>query len=283
MITVLHAPAYCTVQDLGWQHLRGAGMPVSGAMDRWALHAANRMVGNPDETAVFEWALTNGRLRFEREAHLAICGPGVETARVVRAGEDVELPRPTQSRFLYLAVAGGIDTPTLLGNRSTYLPAGLGRAIKTGDRLPIGALPSTAPTMPARRPAYESGAVRVIAGPQRALFSDADWQRFLDTPWQVSRASDRMGYRLESATPVSAPAADLPSEATCVGAIQVPPDGMPIVLMADGPTVGGYPKIAVVITADLPILAQRQPGAAVHFTGVSIDEAQAVLRGINGV
>jgi antagonist of KipI len=279
VITIVQAPAYCTVQDRGWLDLRGAGMPVSGAMDRWAMATANISAGNAPDAAVLECALTAGRVRFDGEARIAMCGPDVETARSVRAGEEVELPRPTAGRFLYLAVAGGVDTPPVLGSRSTYLPAGLGHAIKTGDRIPIGSTRAGAGTgRPARRPAYEAGVVRVVEGPQRRLFSDTEWNRFVAAEWTVSRASDRMGYRLEGAAPVAAPRADLPSEAACVGAIQVPPDGWPIVLMADGPTVGGYPKIAVVITADLPILAQRQPGAAVRFEETSVKEAQRLLR-----
>jgi len=257
-------------------------MPVSGAMDRWASHAANRMVGNPDDAAVFEWALTGGRLQFDRDVVAAIRGPGVSVTHAVRAGEELVLPRPAVGRFLYLAVAGGLDTPVILGSRSTYLPAGLGHAIKTGDRIPIGSLPTTGATTPADEPRYASGAVRVLEGPQRHLFTDDVWDQLQRTEWKVSRASDRMGYRLEGEAPLAAPAADLPSEAACVGAIQVPPDGLPIVLMADGPTVGGYPKIAVVISADLPILAQRPPGRAVRFTEVSMDEAQAALRALSG-
>ena len=278
MITVLHAPAYLTIQDGGWQNLRGTGMPVSGAMDRWAMGAVNQMVGNLAEAAVFEWALTGGRFRFDRDTQVAICGPGVSVAHAVRAGEELALPRPEEGRFLYLAVAGGVDVTPILGSRSTYLPAGLGHAIKTGDRIPIGSLPTAAATTPANTPSYASGVARVIEGPQRSLFSEDEWRRFLSTSWRVSRTSDRMGYRLESDTPIAAPPADLPSEAACVGAVQVPPDGMPIVLMADGPTVGGYPKVAVVITADLPILAQRQPGQTLRFEMITLAEAQAALR-----
>lgn len=278
MITVLHAPAYCTVQDGGWQNLRRSGMPVSGAMDRWAMHAANRMVGNADGAAVFEWALTAGRLQFDRDLQVAICGPGLQITHAVRAGEELVLPRPVDGRFLYMAIAGGLDTPLILGSRSTYVAAGLGHAVKTGDRIPIGKLPTTSAKRPDEEPAYKAGVIRVVEGPQRALFSDAEWTQFLNASWKVSRASDRMGYRLEGDVPVSTPAADLPSEAACVGAIQVPPDGMPIVLMADGPTVGGYPKIAVVITADLPILAQRPPGAPLRFAGTTVAAAQLAFR-----
>lgn len=279
MITVVQAPAYCAVQDQGWRHLRRSGMPVSGAMDRQALNAANGLVGNPAEAAGLEWALTSGRLRFDHGTRVAICGPDQETTQTVEAGGEVELPRPATGRFLYLAVSGGVDVLPVLGSRSTYLPAGLGHLFKAGDRIPVGVTPAQPRGhLAAARPDYASGVVRVVEGPQRGLFSAAEWERFLSLQWKVSGASDRMGYRLEGSASLAAPVADLPSEAACVGAVQVPPDGKPIVLMADGPTVGGYPKIAVVISADLPVLAQRQPGAPVRFSVVSMREAQDALR-----
>lgn len=277
MITIVQAPAYLTVQDLGWAAARSTGMPVSGAMDRWALSAANRMVGNAPDAAGLEWALTGGRLRFGRAAQVAICGPGVSTLSTVPAGGEVDLVRPTGGRFLYLAVGGGVDVPKVFGSRSTYLPAGMGHLLKAGDTVPVGSSPPGRCTMPAEAPSYASGVVRVVAGPQAGLFPPAAWEQFLGNSWTVSQASDRMGYRLEGKA-IATPAADRPSEAACVGAVQVPPDGQPIVLMADGPTVGGYPKIAVVISADLPIVAQRQPGDPMRFQGVSIEEAQAALR-----
>lgn len=278
MITVVQAPAYLAIQDLGWPASRSAGMPVSGAMDRWALRAANLRAGNPSDAAGLEWALTGGRLRFGRDATFAICGPGVSATGRVTAGSDLELPRPSGGRFLYLAVNGGMDVPSVLGSRSTYRPAGFGHLLRVGATVPLGT-PSRGPGLsPAEPPDYQSGSVRVVAGPQRHRFADGEWERFLGSPWTVSRASDRMGYRLEGAAGLAAPTPDQPSEAACVGAVQVPASGMPIVLMPDGPTVGGYPKIAVVITADLPILAQRLPGAAVRFRPVSIAEAQREVR-----
>ncbi|HWZ28840.1 MAG TPA: biotin-dependent carboxyltransferase family protein [Gemmatimonadales bacterium] len=278
MISIVQAPAYLAVQDLGWPSSRSAGMPLSGAMDRWALTAANLMVGNAPDAAALEWALTGGRLRFGRDTQVAVCGPGVSTTLAFPAGGEFDLVRPTEGRFLYLAVSGGLDVPEVLGSRSTYMPAGIGHRLKAGDTVPMGAPSKGRPRMPAGAPNYESGVVRVVAGPQRELFTSPAWERFLESTWRVSRASDRMGYRLEGDVPVAAPAADLPSEAACVGAVQVPPDGLPIVLMADGPTVGGYPKIAVVISADLPVMAQRAVGGSLRFREVSIEESQAMLR-----
>lgn len=277
MISVVQAPAYLTIQDEGWPASRDVGMPVSGAMDRWALAAANLMVGNAPDAAALEWALTGGRLRFGRDTRVAVCGPGVSTFHAVPAGSELELVRPTAGRFLYLAVSGGLEVPQVLGSRSTYVPAGIGHRLKVGDTIPVGAASTRRPWIPAGTPDYASGLVRVVEGPQRGLFTGPSWKRFLGSAWRVSRASDRMGYRLEGEA-IIAPAADLPSEAACVGAVQVPPDGLPIVLMADGPTVGGYPKIAVVISADLPVMAQRVAGAPVQFQAVTVAEAQTALR-----
>jgi antagonist of KipI len=297
MITVGKAPPYLTVQDLGWSNLRSAGMPVGGAMDRWALVAANLLVGNARNAAAFEWALAGGAVRFERACTLALTGAEVtatlggkpvpmRTSIAAAAGESLSIDRFVRGRFLYIAIAGGLDVPPLLGSRSTYLPARIGgfegRRLKTGDVVAVGKHPSVSPrlgsTIPTASDGGDAAAVRVIDGPQRRLIPDAAWRAFLASTFTVSPASDRMGYRVTSPTPILGAPADLPSEPACAGAIQLPPDGNPIVLMADGPTVGGYAKIAVVISADLARVAQRNPGETVRFESVSVREAQAAFR-----
>jgi antagonist of KipI len=295
VITVVKAPPYLTVQDLGWSDLRAAGMPVGGAMDRWALATGNLLVGNSRESAVLEWALAGGAIRFERASLIALTGAEVgatmsgkpvqaQAPIAVAAGETLSVERFVRGRFLYIAIAGGVDVPPLLGSRSTYLPAGIGgfegRRLKTGDVVRFGSSPTPAPR--AGRPipgsALVDGVVRVIPGPQRGLWPDAAWHAFLGSTFTVSPTSDRMGYRLTASAPITGAPADLPSEPTCAGAIQLPPDGHPIVLMADGPTVGGYAKIAAVITADLGRVAQRNPGESVRFREVSVEEAQEAYR-----
>lgn len=297
MITVVKAPPYLTVQDLGWSDLRSAGMPVGGAMDRWALAAGNLLVGNARDAAALEWALAGGALRFDAPCLVALTGADVE-ARLggapvpmrspvaVAAGDTLSVGRFTHGRFLYMAIAGGVDVPSLLGSRSTYLPAGIGgfdgRRLRTGDVVRVAK-----PSSPAGRsgaalpaPSFPDEVVRVIAGPQRRHLSEAAWGGFLAGTYTVAPASDRMGYRLTASPPIPGAPADLPSESACAGAVQLPPDGHPIVLMADGPTVGGYAKIAVVISADLGRVAQRNPGEAVRFRAVSVAEAQRVYRAI---
>ncbi|HEY8850823.1 MAG TPA: biotin-dependent carboxyltransferase family protein, partial [Gemmatimonadaceae bacterium] len=203
-----------------------------------------------------------------------------------RAGDQLTVEQLTSGRFLYIAFSGGIDVPEILGSRSTYLPAHFGgfngRMITRNDTLLLGAPPISTPSdgftcPPELLPRYESEGVRITRGPHAELFDESAWHTLTETEFVVSAASDRTGYKLKG-RPVSDAAVNLPSDASCQGAIQVPGDGTPIVLMADAPTVGGYPKIAVVAEADLPILAQRSPGGLVRFQLVTIEQSQRALK-----
>jgi biotin-dependent carboxylase-like uncharacterized protein len=287
MIEVLKAPPFATVQDLGWRTGRAMGLPQSGAMDRVLLQEANRCVGNAPGAAALEWALGPGSLRFERDTVVCVLDDaevrmnGVAQVRGVLhlpAGAVVEIVPGRRDRFVYVAVGGGIDVQPVLGSRSTYLPAGLGgfegRRIKTGDRLPIGATPSSGSTRPViARPQRGRGdpavagelVLGVTRGPQWERFDEAARAEFFAGSYTVAPASDRMGYRLQGPAVRPRERAVLPSEPACPGAVQIPDDGQPIVLMPDGPTVGGYPKLAVVVGADLGRLAQCPPGRNVWF------------------
>lgn len=280
MITVTKAPLFATVQDLGRRGHRATGVPVSGAADRDALVAVNVCVGNESGAAGIELALGRGTLRFDVDAIIAVGGatlaatlagrpvkPWIPVA--ARAGEELRIERVADGRFAYLAVRGGIDVPLVLGSRSTLSSAALGgydgRTLRAGDTLPIGDDVASGPgpiTAAAHDPALP---IPIVRGPQASEFGDAAWRTLLDETFHVSRMSDRAGYRLEGATIAHAVATDRPSEPTCVGAIQVPGSGQPIVLMHDGPTVGGYPKIAVVRERAIGAFAQRVPGDAVRF------------------
>ena len=292
MIEVLKAPPFATVQDLGWRTGRAMGLPQGGAMDRALLQEANECAGNAPGAAALEWALGPGSLRFERDATLCVLedaevridgvAPGQGAMRV-SAGVVVEIIPGRRDRFVYVAVSGGIDVPLTLGSRSTYLPGGFGgvegRRIKTGDRLPIGATPTSGSTQaviarPQRGRGDPSGELLlgVTRGPQWDRFDEAARAEFFAGTYIVTPASDRMGYRLQGATVRPRERATLPSEAACLGAVQIPDDGQPIVLMPDGPTVGGYPKLAVVMGADLGKLAQCQPGRSVRFVEVAPEQ-----------
>jgi antagonist of KipI len=297
-INVLKAPPFLTVQDRGRPSGRIHGIPPSGAMDGWALSTANRLVGNPDDAAGLEWALAGGSIRFDQPAVFALTGATCvaalgdrpvdpSTTLHAKRGEVLAIERIVSGRFLYLAFHGGIDVPSMLGSRSTYLPGRFGgvegRRLKTGDIVKLGPPSRSVPlqgfTIPGPvRIRYDESELRVVEGPQKALFGEEGWRAFLAGQYAVSPASDRMGYRLTGPMISSSAAPDIPSEPACLGSIQIPSGGTPIVLLADGPTVGGYPKIAVVITADLPILVQRSPGEQVRFRAVPVAEAQRLYR-----
>lgn len=297
MITITRAPPYVTVQNGGRQHSRALGVPRGGAMDLFALRAVNAVVGNSLDAAALEWALGGGAVRFDRDCVFAVGGA---TARATVAGKDVapwttSLARTGDElvvegilggRFLYLACDGGIDVPTLLDSRSTYLPGRFGgyegRMLKSGDSVRLGAQPTThpAPGFHAAAdlmPRYDSGIVHVTPGTQEDLFDESAIRTLTESDYRISTASDRTGYKLEG-PPLANSLGTLPSEAGCPGAIQVPGDGLPIALMADAPTIGGYPKIAVVSEADLPILAQRRPGESIRFQLITIDQSQRALK-----
>lgn len=281
-----------TVQDLGRYGHERFGVPVSGAMDTFALRAANALVGNEPNAACFEIALDGVTLTAAADCVIAATAPDCAvrvngralpawTALFVRAGQTVEVIKA--SGYAYLAVSGGIEVPLVLGSRSTFLRGGFGgldgRALRAGDALPAGParnpFPFAGRALPAaHRPPYrEQPEVEILLGPQLDHFDDEARAAFLNAPFTVSNDSDRMGYRLTG--PAIAPRrADLISEPMPLGAVQVPAGGQPIVMMADRPTTGGYPKIATVIRADGPLLAQCPPGAAVRFRATTVEAAQ---------
>jgi biotin-dependent carboxylase-like uncharacterized protein len=267
-------------------------------MDPWALSTANVLVGNPPEAAALEWGLAAGTIRWHRGGSCALAGARVEatldgtplemhrTYRV-EAGSTLSVRRFAGGRFMYLAVDGGIDVPVVLGSRATYLPAAFGglegRLLRAGDRLALGQPTGAAPAPgfrvpPPLEPRYETTACRVVPGPHASLFGPSGWQQLVSAPFSIDARSDRMGYRLSGRALQHTVDTSLPSAPVCTGAIQVPAGGSPIVLMADAPTVGGYPVIAVVSSVDLPLIAQRQPGAEIRFLTATVPEIQRALR-----
>jgi 5-oxoprolinase (ATP-hydrolysing) subunit C len=293
VIEVVKAPPFATIQDLGWRTGRAFGLPVGGAMDPRSLALTNAAVGNPPGAAAIEWALGTGTLRVDADTVFAVGGRA--DAQVdrrgaaafspieVRAGSVLSVTPKPDWRFVYVAVRGGIEVPELLGSRSTYLPGGFGghegRRLKSGDRLPVGPPrpgagfdPSGDIRLQDAPPVIE--ALRVTRGPQWDRFDDTARRGFFASTYTVSPVSDRMGYRLSGPAILPREAATLPSEPACPGAVQIPDDGQPIVLMPDGPTVGGYPKLAVVARDDLRRLAQRPPGSEVRFVEVSLEEVR---------
>ncbi len=297
MIEIAAAPPYLTVQDAGRPGHRADGVPGGGAMDPWAHAVGNVLVGNDSGAAALEWSLSGGRLRWDRPGVFALAGATVEAAldgepvaihRSYRAhaGSELVVGRLVSGRFLYVALAGGIDVAPVLGSRSTYLPGRFGgvegRLLRTGDRLAAGETAEVVPVGFAAprelEPRYEQGVCGVVRGPHAELFSADAWRVLVETAFGIDAASDRMGYRLVGPAIEHRGDAALPSAPVCPGAVQIPAGGRPIVLMADGPTVGGYPVIAVVCSADLPFIAQRVPGEVVRFRTMTVEESQRAFR-----
>ena len=295
MISVIQPGLFTTVQDEGRWGYQAYGMPVAGAMDRYACRIANIIAGNPRGTAVLEMTVLGGVFRFDQDCYVAITGAemgatldGVTisnwSAFPVPAGSELAFGYAMSGCRSYLAVAGGIATAPVLGSRSTYTRGGIGglegRALKTGDTLPVGPgqRPGQARLLASELvPVYSSDiVVRCMLGPQADCFTDGGIETFLSGIYTLSDEADRMGYRFEGPPVQHKEKADIVSDALCQGAIQVPGHGMPIVMMADRQTTGGYTKIGVVIGTDLALLAQAKPGDTVRFVVVTDEEAVAI-------
>lgn len=280
-ITVLAPGLFTTVQDEGRWGYQALGVPVGGALDQRAYARANRLVGNAAGAAAIEATIAGPELRFERRTAVAITGADLSPTLGGQgvpmdqpfpcpAGAVLRFGRRLRGARAYIAVAGGIDVPMVLGSRSAHALSGLGgRLLRAGDSLSVGAAPAGAGIA---RPAAEDApdrldspvTLRLRPGPQAASFAAEAFDILAGATFRLSSRSNRMGYRLEGASLPSLPG-EMISDATFTGALQVPPDGAPILLMADRQTIGGYPQLAVVVADDLPRAAQLAPGDAVRF------------------
>lgn len=293
VITVLRPGIFTTVQDLGRHGWQSQGVPVSGAIDPVALRCANLLVGNTPDAAGLEWTLRGPVLQFEAERIVAIVGAapaGVTVNRPVmmRTGDILDLTHLQGAVRGYLAVSGGIDVPPVLGSRSTCVRAHFGgyrgRSLRAGDALAVGAPTATsvrgrwslAPSL--QFVPVEPLTIRIVRGPQVDQFEPAGWATLTGTEFRVRADSDRMGLRLEGAALERNRPGELITIPVGTGAIQVPPDGRPIVLLADRQTLGGYPQIAYVVTADWPRLAQAAAGTRLRFQEIALPEAEGLRR-----
>ena len=288
-----------TVQDRGRYGYQRYGVPVSGAMDEFALRMANVLVGNDQGAAALEITVQGPTIEFLAPTWIAITGADLSATideRTVSLWESVQVHAgivlafgdPRDGMRAYLAVRGGIDVPIVMGSRSTYLKGrfgGLqGRALRKGDRLstlPLDRSDFVPKRLPKNytAPLYGgSHRLRVITGPQQDAFDRGALSAFLGSRYKVSSQSDRMGYALDGPKIEHRDGADIISDGNPPGAIQVPGDGVPRILLADRGTTGGYTKIATVITSDLSKLAQALPAHAIAFRQVSLQEAQDALR-----
>ncbi len=285
-LVVEDAGLLTTVQDTGRWGYQRYGVSVSGAMDVTAHRRANRLVGNPDEAATLEITLVGPVLRFETVMRVGVAGAtfdlrldgravSTDTLLHVEPGQTLAFGRRTAGARGYLAAAGGFAVPAVLGSRSTHLRSGMGglagRALRAGDRLAVGPSRGGAPrrestaTRWSRRMPLGGALVRVLPGPHAGLFDPAVLRRLETVRYTIRPESDRMGYRLDGAAIVGAERVSLLSQGFPIGAVQVVPSGAVIVAMADRQTAGGYPRVATVITADVPLLGQLAPSDWIEF------------------
>jgi antagonist of KipI len=300
-LEVIEANGLATLQDPGRVGWRKFGVPTSGAMDPFALRAANLLAGNDSNCAVVEIGLGDVALRALHDCVISVAGVGyglsiyiwdfpLWSSYHVRGGWTVRLNKLDFGMWAYLAISGGVQTPPMLDSRSTYLRGSFGgldgRQLQVGDVLRSGT-PShplselAARTLPEEaRPVYsDHPTLDVIMGPQENYFTDESIVAFLSQEYTVSHTSDRMGYRLEGAVLSHRGKTELISEGMAMGAVQVPSSGQPIVMMADSPTTGGYPKIGTVVSADLPLLVQCVPNKSkVRFRKTTVAQAQKKYR-----
>ena len=294
-----------TVQDRGRYGYQRFGVPVSGAMDEFALRSANLLVGNEQGAACLEMTVLGPTIGFLSDTRIAITGgdltalmngspvPRWETIDVSE-GDELSFQGMQDGMRAYLAVAGGIDVPVVMGSRSTYTKSAIGgfegRALATGDVVavltPGLGVPTTGRRLPRgyEVPTYgEHHELRVVLGPQHDAFGEDAIDALLGSTFTISLESDRMGYKLEGAQIGHKDGPDIVSDGNPPGAIQVPGDGVPTILLADRGTTGGYTKIATVISADLGRVAQGVPGQTVSLRAVELEEATLAAREMEAV
>ena len=299
-LEILEPGMLTTVQDQGRTGYQRFGVPVSGALDTYALQVANIMVGNDETQAGLEMTVLGPRVRFLADTWIALTGADLTPllddepvppwqAVEVRSGGVLAFRAPRDGARAYIAVAGGIDVPVVMGSRSTYVTGSIGglegRALRAGDILVTLPGDSNGRKIENRLPDHlavpyygHEQEIRVVLGPQDNAFTSEGIATFLGSEYSVSMDSDRMGCRLDGPRVEHVSGPDIVSDGTPLGAVQIPGDGRPIILLADRGTTGGYTKIATVISADVGNLAQAMPGDTVSFSAVSVEEAHAILR-----
>lgn len=295
---ILSAGPMLTVQDAGRFGLRNMGVSAAGPIDLPSMMLANALAGNDPVAAALEFAGPAGRFRASRPLRFAVAGANCRITvdgRTVSAGESHRLTpeetltigAPEGMTWAYLALSGGIATDPVLGSRATHLRSGLGgvdgRALRAGDRLPLGEDRPAAPCLrPANRldnarPFAETGPIRLIPGPQDNAFAADVIARLSECPFTVTPQRDRMAMVLGTTTLPAIAGHDIVSDGTVPGSVQVPGSGMPLILLAESQTTGGYPKIATVASVDLARLAQLPVGSEIRFRIITREEGEDLL------
>lgn len=297
-ILIEHPGLFTTIQDAGRAGYQQYGFSPGGALDRRAMCMANLLVGNPPGEAVLEMTLLGAEITFKQDNIIAVTGGLCEPNRngkpvpmyaalLFRAGDTLALGAAKEGCRIYMAFAGGLAVPEAMGSKSTQIKYALGgfygRALKRGDEVPFAAPRTELPNMAKRLlPAPERAAgiqtLRVVLGPQDSAFTQEGLQTFLREEYAVTNESDRMGCRLDGPALAFKSGADIISDATALGSVQVPASGKPIILLCDRQTVGGYTKIATVISVDIPRIAQCKMGDKVRFESICVRAAQRLYR-----
>lgn len=294
-IEIIKPGAFTTVQDLGRQGLQALGVSPGGAADPVSAQVANQLVGNPDTAAVLECCLSGPILKLHEATRVACVGwedhrrSGRPIA--IPAGGRLDLRGPLRGVRGYVAFAGGIDLPAILGSRATDVRAGFGgfhgRALRTGERLKLGPAPDGPRPgtwwvrFPHGDPPRQLMELRYLPGVQAEAFDASVRDQFRNAVFRISTVSDRMGVRLEGPLLQPPLAGTMVSQPVVAGSVQIPPNGVPIALLTERQTIGGYPQIAHVISADLPKLARAWPGTPVRFREVSLAEAREAWEGLH--
>lgn len=307
-VNVLNAGLLTTVQDIGRTGSQKFGVLVSGAMDSYSMRMANLLVGNDEREGVLEITLFGTKLQFEEDTLIAITGGDLQTTidgipvanwrpALVKKGAVLKFGFAIEGCRAYLAIAGGIDIPVVMGSKSTYMVAGIGgfkgRALQQNDQLSFGKMsasnekvftlieregtPNWAVPHHPLISLESTQTIRIIEGTEYKHFDETSKQLLVHEPYVVTPQSNRMGLRLEGQALSLTEKLELLSEGVTFGTIQIPPNGKPIILMADRQTAGGYPKIGQVITADLGSLSQVKPNAKLYFQLITHAEAEREL------
>lgn len=297
VLEVTDLSGIATFQDSGRRGWNKFGVPAFGAMDWFAYQTANFLLNNPPNSAAIELGFGELTLRALRDTTIAVTGAGYEvenyiwtfplwTTFYVRAGWTVHVEKTSGGNWAYIAVAGGFDSPVIMNSRSAYLRGGIGSALKAGDVLPAfipanDLLKLAARDFPVDKfmPYSQTPALEVIPAPQADWFTPKGIRTFYESEYTLSPSFDRMGYRLQGSPIDKAIPKELISEGLTMGSVQIPADGQPIVMMADAPTAGGYPKITNVTRTSMPLLAQCEAGVSkIRFQETTVGEAQEKFR-----
>lgn len=279
---------YTSVQDTGRYGHLNMGVPSSGALDFKSHILANKLLGNESNAATIEMNYTGASFTVKKPTYISAVGADMHlkvnkesmplgTPIAVSPGDEISFDKAIYGSRSYLGISGGFISEKYLDSRATHENLGFGKRLSTGDLIKSG--PVRRPNLHVKLKVAETDTeIRIIPGQQFDYFSDAEIDRFLNNAYSVSTKSDRMGFRLEGARIYSGHGYDILSEPTLLGSIQIPADGKPIVLLNERQTIGGYPKVATVIKADIPKLVQKHPGETFSFKFVELEEARQLYK-----